>query len=73
MKKSISSILVALLFISISCTSQKKSADENLSVDYQIQLSYILIPIEENAPEIKILVAASNTDFQSTFDARGGK
>jgi len=69
MKKSISSILVALLFISISCTSQKKSADENLSVDYQIQLSYILIPIEENAPEIKILVAASNTDFQSTFDA----
>lgn len=69
MKKSISSILVALLFISISCTSQKKSSDENLSVDYQIQSSYILIPIEENAPEIKISVAASNPDFQSTFDA----
>ena len=68
MKKSISSTLIALILISISCTSQKKSSGENLSVDYQIQSSYILIPIEEKAPEVKINIAATNPGFQSTYD-----
>ena len=67
MKKSISSILAALILISISCTSQKKTSGENLSVDYQIQSSYILIPIEEKAPEVKINIAATNPTFQSTY------
>ena len=68
MKKSISSILAALILISISCTSQKKTSGENLSVDYQIQSYYILIPIEEKAPEVKINIAATNPTFQSTYD-----
>ncbi len=68
MKKSIISILIALLLINISCNSQKESSGENLSVDYQIQSSYILIPVEENAAEIKISVEASNPSFKSTFD-----
>ena len=68
MKKSITSILIALLLVSISCTSQKKSTGEKITVDYQIQSTYLLIPVEENAPEIKINVSASNSTIQSTFD-----
>jgi len=68
MKKSIISILIALLLLNMSCTSQKKSSDKNLSVDYQIKSSYILIPVEENSPEIKINVLVSNSTIQSTFD-----
>ena len=68
MKKSITSILIALLLISISCTSQKNSSGKNLSVDYKIQSSYLLIPVEEKAPEIKISVSASNPTHQYAFD-----
>ncbi len=68
MKKSITSILIALLLISISCTSQKNSSGKNLSVDYKIQSSYLLIPVEEKAPEIKISVLASNPTHQYAFD-----
>ena len=68
MKKSISTILLALLFINMGCNSQKKSSGDNISVDYQIQSSYIVIPVEENAAEIKINVSASNSTIQSTFD-----
>ncbi len=68
MKKSISSILIALLLISISCTSQKNSSGKNLSVDFKIQSSYLLIPVEEKAPEIKISVSTSNPTDQSSFD-----
>ena len=52
----------------MGCSSQRKSSDENLSVDYQIQSSYLLIPVEEKAPEIKISVSTSNAAIQSTFD-----
>ena len=68
MKRSITSILIALLLISISCTSQKNSSGKNLSVDYKIQSSYLLIPVEEKAPEIKISVSASNPTHQYAFD-----
>ena len=68
MKKSIYSILVALLLINMSCSSQKKSIGENISVDYQIQSSYILIPVEEKAPGIKMLVETANPTTQSTHN-----
>lgn len=68
MKKSIFSILVALLLISISCTSQKKSSGDNIAVDYQIQSSYILLPIEEKSPEVKIQLRTPDSEDQSTFD-----
>jgi len=50
------------------CISQKRSSCENLSVDYQIQSSYLLIPVEERAPEIKINVSVSDPTNQSTYD-----
>ena len=68
MKKTISSILLALLLISISCSSQKKSTGENTSVDYQIQSSYILIPIEEKAPEVKIQVITTGQNELPAYD-----
>ncbi len=54
--------------ISISCISQKKSTGKNISVDYQIQSSYLLIPVEEKAPEVKINVCTTNPTNQSTYD-----
>lgn len=66
MKKLIYFIITALLFI--SCTFQKNSSGKNLSVDYKIESSYLLIPIEEKAPEIKISVSASNPTHQYAFD-----
>ena len=70
MKKSIFSILIALLLINSSCISQKKSAGENISVDYQIQSSYLLIPVEEKAPEVKIKVSAPNSTTAVPYDVR---
>ena len=52
----------------MSCISQRKSSDDNLSLDYQIKSSYILIPVEESAPEVKISVVASNPSFKSDFN-----
>ena len=68
MKKTIPSILLALLLISISCSSQKKSTGENTSVDYQIQSSYILIPVEEKAPEVKIQVITTGQNELPAYD-----
>jgi fructan beta-fructosidase len=68
MKKAIPSILLALLLISISCNSQKKSTGDNLTVDYQIQSSYILIPVEENAPEVKIQIITSGQNEVPPYD-----
>jgi fructan beta-fructosidase len=68
MKKAIPSILLALLLISISCSSQKKSTGDNLTVDYQIQSSYILIPVEENAPEVKIQIQTSGQNEVPPYD-----
>lgn len=70
MKKTIPSILAVLLIINISCSSQSKSTSENLSVDYQIQSSYLLIPVEENAPEVKISFCTATTEDQIKFDVR---
>jgi len=51
MKKTIFSILVALISISLGCNSQKKSSSEDLTIGYQVDSSYILLPVEESAPE----------------------
>lgn len=67
-KKSITSILIVLLLIIVSCTSKNKSSNENLSLVYQIHSTYILIPVEEKAPEIKIHVSAHNQVVQSTYN-----
>jgi len=68
MKKTIFSILIALLLINISCNTQKKLSGENISVDYQIESSYILIPVEEKAPEVKISVSAANYTTEVPYD-----
>lgn len=67
MKKAIFLILIALLLINNSCTSQSKSLS-NISVNFQIQSLYILIPIEEAAPEIKVNITSSGSFLMSTLD-----
>ena len=68
MKKSVLSILIALLVTCVSCTSQKKAIGENLSVDYKIRSAYILLPVEEKAPEVKIHVSTPDPKDQPTYD-----
>lgn len=66
-------MLIALFLISISCISQKKSTGENIKVDYQIQSSYLLLPIEESAPEVKLQVSSPESKDQPTYDVHLSK
>ncbi|MBP1662948.1 MAG: invertase [Bacteroidetes bacterium] len=68
MKNTLFLIIMVLISINMSCTSQKKSSGNNISSDYQIKSSYLLIPVEEKAPEVKIIAAASDTTHQTAFD-----
>ena len=52
----------------MSCNSQKKSSDDKITVDYQIQSSYILIPVEENAPEVKIQILTTGQNEIPPYD-----
>ena len=67
MKKTIFAILITVIFVSVSCTYEKRSGGNNLIVDYQINSSYILLPIEEKAPKVKICISDSTN--QSDYDA----
>ena len=66
MKKSIYSILIAL-FVIIGCNSQKKQVGDKIVVDYNINSAYILLPVEESAPEVKIQVSTSDSKEQPTY------
>ena len=68
MKKTIFSILVALISISLGCNSQKKSTNEDLTIGYQVDSSYILLPVEESAPEVKFKIVSSAKNDQPIFD-----
>jgi len=68
MKNTLFLIIMALISINMSCTSQKKSSGDNLSSDYQIKSSYLLIPVEEKAPAVKIIAAASDNELKTAFD-----
>lgn len=65
MKKSIFSILIAL-FVIIGCNPQKKQAGDKIVVDYKINSAYILLPVEESAPEVKIQVSTPDLKEQTT-------
>ena len=68
MKKTIFSILVALISISLGCNSQKKSTNEDLTIGYQVDSSYILLPVEESAPEVKFKIVSPAKNDQPIFD-----
>jgi fructan beta-fructosidase len=67
MKKSIFAILIAL-FVIIGCNSQKNQASDKIVVDYKINSAYILLPVEESAPEVKIQVSTPDPKEQITYD-----
>jgi len=68
MKKTFFSILIALISISLGCNSQKKSTGEVLTIGYQVDSSYILLPVEESAPEVKVKVVTPSLNDQPTYD-----
>jgi fructan beta-fructosidase len=74
MKKTIFILVAGLLLMSFSCNSQKKNNGNNLpeskSITYQIQSSFILLPIEEKAPEVKVNVQVSASMFNETYDVK---
>ena len=74
MKKIFHPLFVALLLISISCTSQKTSkantSSTNKSIDFKISLSYILLPVEDKAPEVNMKVTISGQNNQPVYQVR---
>ena len=66
MKKNIISISIAL-FVIIGCNSQKKQDYDKIVVDYKISATYILLPVEERAPNVKIQVSPLDSKEQYTF------
>jgi fructan beta-fructosidase len=57
MKKTFNFLLLFLLIINVGCHSQQESKNpKNPSVDYKIESSYLLLPIEEKANEVRMTV-----------------
>lgn len=55
MKKNFLIKLMAFAALLVSCTN-KASVSKNVSVDYLIEKSYLILPIEENGKEVKMTV-----------------
>ena len=74
MKKTIYFLLAGLLMISASCNSQKKSNSDSSSAvkvtAYQVNTSFILLPIEEKAPEVQINMQVASEKFNETYNVR---
>ncbi len=74
MKKTIYFLLAGLLMMSASCNSQKKSSGDNSSesnvITYQVNTSFILLPIEEKAPEVQMNVQVASQKFNETYNVR---
>ena len=74
MKKTIYFLLAGLLMMSASCNSQKKSTGDNSSeskvITYQVNTSFILLPIEEKAPEVQVNVRVASQKFNETYNVR---
>jgi fructan beta-fructosidase len=74
MKKAIFLLAAALLLMSFSSNSQKKSSGDHSSgtksITYQVKSPYILLPVEENAPEVKMNVCVPAAGFNETYDVR---
>ena len=74
MKKITYYILVGLLIISAGCHSQPKSSSsayvESKEITYQVNTSFILLPIEEKAPEVQINVQVVAQKFNETYNVR---
>jgi fructan beta-fructosidase len=57
MKKALNFLFLFLLLISTGCHSQQENKNpKNTSVDFKIETSYLLLPIEEKANEVRMIV-----------------
>ena len=74
MKNTIYFLLAGLLTMSASCNSQKKGTGDNSSeskvITYQVSTSFILLPIEEKAPEVQVNVQVISQKFNETYNVR---
>jgi fructan beta-fructosidase len=68
MKKIFYYLFVGLLLTSQSCNSQKKHKEsqlQNKSIDFQIDSSFILLPVEEKAKEIKMTIEIPGSNYKT--------
>lgn len=64
-------LLIALfIFCTISCTSAKTDGYMEVSKEMKIKTTYLLIPIEEKAPEVIMYVKYEENDKQSKYYIR---
>ncbi|MDD3322374.1 MAG: GH32 C-terminal domain-containing protein [Paludibacter sp.] len=71
MKKSVIFFIILLLITFVNCRSDKsKNNPSNSTVDFKIESSYLLLPIEEKAKEVKMTVQYNDNEPVSAFFLR---
>jgi fructan beta-fructosidase len=71
MKRALYFLFLPLLIISTSCHSQHENKNpKNTYVDYKIESSFLLIPIEDKAGEVRMSVNYHNNNRKSAFYLR---
>ena len=72
MKKILQILVVFFLIVSTSCHSQQSDKNK-ATVEFSIDASYLLIPIEESAPDVKMNIHYSDDKNREAFYVRLAK
>lgn len=72
MKETLQFLLILLLVFSTSCHSQQNDKSK-ATVEFNIETSYLLIPIEESAPDVKMNIHYSDDKNAEAFYVRLAK
>lgn len=72
MKETLQFLLILLLVFSTSCHSQQNDKNK-ATVEFNIETSYLLIPIEESAPDVKMNIHYSDNKNAEAFYVRLAK
>ncbi len=71
MKKSVQSLLLLILIFSAACQSPQKDKNQKTAqVSFKIEFSYLLIPIEENAADVKMTIDYIDSKTTEKFYVR---
>jgi fructan beta-fructosidase len=71
MKKALQFLMILLLVFGTACHSQQNDKNKKeVKVDFKIATSYLLIPIEENAADVKMIIQPVDSKTSEAFYIR---
>lgn len=71
MKKALQFLMILLLVFGTACHSQQNDKNKKeAKVDFKITTSYLLIPIEENAADVKMIIQPADSKTSEAFYVR---